>query len=153
MTEISNKDIEESVKAAPKATQKKVKIQPLNNPPPTRREQVEDTFMGHFYGVVPEELKGGLKSLLYYGMALPAPKHKRRRMLMNLHQSRYTDEYMKKYLHIDMLSGLDDHTKFALVYAMNYIDAFMSSDVMEPMEAQKQQEEKHAPPPNSENII
>jgi len=154
MTEVSMKDIEESIKAAPKTSYKKVKMQPLNNPPKvTRHEQVEDKFMGYFYGVVPEELKGGLKSLLYYGMALPAPKHKRRRMLLNLHQSRFTDQYMSKYLHIDMLSVLGDHEKMALVYGMNYLDAWMSSDVMEPMERERAKEEKTAPPKNDENII
>jgi len=155
MTEVAMKDIEESIKPKGKTTApKKVKMQPLNNPPPkiTRHEQIEDK-LGYFYGVIPEELKGGLKSLLYYGMALPAPKHKRKRMLINLYQSKFTDQYISKYLHIDMLSILDDHSKMALVYGMNYLDAWMSSDVMEPMEQQKQTEQKSQPPKNDENII
>jgi len=152
MTEIKMSDIEE-IKPKGKAQPKKVKMQPLNNPPPkiTRHEQIEER-LGYFYGVVPEELKGGLKSLFYYGMSLPAPKHKRRRMLTNLHQSKFTDQYISKYLHIDMLSILDDHTKMALVYGMNYLDAFLSSDVMEPMESQRVQTEIKQPP-KQENII
>jgi len=153
MTEISMKDIEESTKPTQKTTQKKVKLHPMNNPPSKQPHiQIEDKFMGYFYGIVPEELTGGLKSLLYYGMSLPAPKHKRKRMLINLHQSKFTEQYMKKYLHVDMLSVLGDHEKMALVYGMNYIDAFLSSDVMEPMEAQRLQTETKQPP-KQENIL
>lgn len=143
MTEVRLSDIDESRKVC-KPT-KKDKLYPMNDPPkkinaPSR--QVEDTFNDYFNGYVPDELKGGLKSLLYYGMALPAPKHKRRKMLLNLHQSKFTEQYMNKYLHIDMLSGLNDHAKLILVYGMNYIDAYMSSDVMQAMEEQKVSQEK-----------
>jgi len=152
MTEVNLKDLETNDKST-KTTHKKEKLHPLNNPPKiTRHEQVEDKFNGYFYGVIPDELKGGLKSLLFYGMSMPAPKHKRRRMLMNLHQSRYTEQYMNKYLHIDMLSGLDDHTKLLLVYGMNYLDAFMSVDEMPVMEKAKTQEQKNAPPQQENNI-
>ena len=156
MTEIRMSDIEEAIKPKGKAP-KKVKMQPMNNPPkinntPRQMQQVEDRFNGYFYGLVPEELKGGLKSLLYYGMSLPAPKHKRRRMLLNLHQSKFTEQYMNKYLHIDMLSVLDDHTKMALVYGLNYVDAYMSADVMEPLERAKQTEQKTQPPQEEINL-
>ena len=149
-------DIEESIKPKGKAAPKKVKMHPMNNPPKVThspQQQLERNFSSYFNGIVPDELKFGIKSLLYYGMSLPAPKHKRRRMLTNLHQSKFTNEYISKYLHIDMLSILDDHSKMALVYGMNYLDAWMSSDVMEPMEQQKQTEQKTQPPKNDENII
>ena len=154
MTEVKMSDIEESIKPKGKtAAPKKVKF-PMNNPPPKIKsnEQIEDR-LGYFYGVIPDELKGGIKSILYYGMSLPAPKHKRKRMLINLHQSKFTDQYISKYLHIDLLSVLDDHSKMALVYGMNYLDAWMSSDVMEPMEQHKQKEQKEQPPKRNENII
>ena len=150
-------DIEESIKPKGKtATAKKVKMHPMNSPPKithSPQQQLERNFNSYFYGILPDELKGTIKSLIYYGMAMPAPKNKRKRMLTNLHQSKFTDQYISKYLHIDMLSVLDDHSKMALVYGMNYLDAFMSSDVIEAMEKQKQTEQKTQPPKNDENII
>ena len=79
--------------------------------------------------MIPQELSGGLKSLCLLGMSLPISKHKSKKLLSNLRQSQYIDNYLNKYLTIDMVSTLDDHTKMFCVYAMNYLDAFVTHDI------------------------
>jgi hypothetical protein len=150
MTEISMSDITE---VKEKKTMSKKKMFPMNAPPKKTyqtQETPQQQFNNYFEGYIPDELKGGIQNLLLYGLSIPAPKHKRRRMLLNLHQSTYTKQYLNKYLHVDMLSILDDHSKALLVYGLNYIDAFMSADVMEPLEQRKEQKQKDIPEQNNE---
>ena len=35
---------------------------------------------------------------------------------------------------IDMISGLDDHTKFVATYAMNFVDAFLTPPEQAPIQ-------------------
>jgi len=150
MTTVNMHDLESTTKTQIKT--KKALNHPLNDPPKRTpvQEVPEESFNNYFHGFLPDELKHGLKSMLLYGLSMPAPKMKRKKMLMNLHQSKFTDEYLKKYLHIDMLSGLDDHSKMALVYGMNYIDACMSPEQETYIEHAKQANEKKTSPPGQE---
>jgi len=148
MTTVNMHDLESTTKTQTKT--KKAMNHPLNEPPkraqPMNLPNELESFNNYFHGFVPDELKHGLKSMLLYGLSMPAPKMKRKKMLMNLHQSKFTDEYLKKYLHIDMLSGLDDHTKFVMVYGMNYIDAYMSPEQETYIEQKTKAEQKTQPP-------
>lgn len=151
MTTVNMSDINQIETKAPSSTKVKVPRCPMNEPPKTRHIQqpVEQTFNDHFNGLVPDELKGGLKNMLLYGMSMPMKQHKRKKMLINLHSSKYTQQYLSKYLHVDMLSGLDDHSKMALVYGMNFLDAWMSND---PVPHQMPEQPKEEPPKDEQNI-
>lgn len=152
MTSVNMHDLETTTKTQTKPTKKQAMNHPLNDPPKRQHIKPDESINNYFNGFVPDELKNGLKSMLLYGLSMPAPKMKRKKMLINLHQSRFTDEYLKKYLHIDMLSGLDDHSKMALVYGMNYIDAYMSSEPETYIEQKTKAEQKIQPPPAENNL-
>ena len=78
------------------------------------------------------ELTGGLKNVVIYGLSYPCKNKKK--LAYNLHQSKYTNKYLDKYMSVDMISGLDDHTKFGMVYAMNFVDAFLTQIEQAPIE-------------------
>ncbi len=101
----------------------------INNPP-TRQNynpEIQIATNYEFEGIMPDELKGNLKSLAILGMSYPAG-HKKKQLAINLHNSKYVNAYLSKYMCIDIISGLDDHSKFAITYLMNFIDALMSSE-------------------------
>ncbi len=54
-------------------------------------------------------------------------------MCINLHQSTYTNGYLDRYLCIDMIKCLDDHSKFLCVYLFNFLDAYMSPNIQPTM--------------------
>ena len=124
MTEV-NLQSPKNIKSAKQSKSKKAMC--INNPP-TRQLHPEIQIANNyeFDGVMPDELKGNLKSLAILGMSYPAG-HKKKQLAINLHNSKYVNAYLSKYMCIDMISCLDDHSKFGIAYLMNFIDALMSS--------------------------
>jgi hypothetical protein len=137
MTEV-NLNSPKNTKSKPTKSKKAMCI----NNPPTRQLHPEIQIATNNYefdGVMPDELKGNLKSLAILGMSYPAG-HKKKQLAINLHNSKYVNAYLSKYMCIDMISCLDDHSKFAITYGMNFIDALMSSEVPNVAIINKQQQ-------------
>ena len=137
MTEV-NLQSPKNTKSKPTKSKKAMCI----NNPPTRQLHPEIQIATNNYefdGVMPDELKCNLKSLAILGMSYPAG-HKKKQLAINLHNSKYVNAYLAKYMCIDMISCLDDHSKFAITYGMNFIDALMSSEVPNVAIINKQQQ-------------
>ena len=114
---------------------KKSKPIAINSPVKKQQHRIietEDTNNYNFSGEIPVELTGGLKNVVIYGLSYPCKNKKK--LAYNLHQSKYTNKYLDKYMTVDMISGLDDHTKFGMVYAMNFLDAFLTPPEQAPIE-------------------
>ena len=129
MTEVNFK---EDVK--PKIV-KKSKPVAINSPVKKQQHRIIETDENNNYnfsGEIPVELTGGLKNIIIYGLSYPCKNKKK--LAYNLHQSKYTNKYLDKYMSVDMISGLDDHTKFGMVYAMNFLDAFLTPPEQAPIE-------------------
>ena len=129
MTEVNFK---EDVK--PKIV-KKSKPVAINSPVKKQQHRIIETDENNNYnfsGEIPVELTGGLKNVVIYGLSYPCKNKKK--LAYNLHQSKYTNKYLDKYMSVDMISGLDDHTKFGMVYAMNFLDAFLTPPEQAPIE-------------------
>jgi len=141
MTEVNIADIQKikETKAKKKAPSRR---HPVNNPPRVIQQQEHQqefkniSSNNFFDGMIPQELSGGLKNICLLGMSMPILKHKQKKLLYNLRESRYIDNYLNKYLTIDMISSLDDHTKFIMCYGMNYLDAFVTHDPTGTMQAE-----------------
>ena len=106
---------------------KKSKPIAINSPVKKQQHRIIETDENNNYnfsGEIPVELTGGLKNVVIYGLSYPCKNKKK--LAYNLHQSKYTNKYLDKYMSVDMISGLDDHTKFGMVYAMNFVDAFLT---------------------------
>ena len=107
---------------------KKSKPIAINSPVKKQQHRIIETDENNNYnfsGEIPVELTGGLKNVVIYGLSYPCKNKKK--LAYNLHQSKYTNKYLDKYMSVDMISGLDDHTKFGMVYAMNFLDAFLTT--------------------------
>ena len=133
MTEVNIADIQKKINEIKVKKTPKKKLHPVNNPPRKviqEEQQINNISSNNSYfeGTVPQELSAGLKSLCLLGLSMPIQKHKQKRLLCNLRDSKYIDNYLNKYLTIDMISNLDDHTKFIMCYGMNYLDAFCLND-------------------------
>ena len=129
MTEVNFK---EDVK--PKIVKKSKPIA-INSPVKKQQHRIIETDENNNYnfsGEIPVELTGGLKNVVIYGLSYPCKNKKK--LAYNLHQSKYTNKYLDKYMSVDMISGLDDHTKFGMVYAMNFLDAFLTPPEQAPIE-------------------
>ena len=129
MTEVNFK---EDVK--PKIVKKSKPIA-INSPVKKQQHRIIETDENNNYnfsGEIPNELTGGLKNIIIYGLSYPCKNKKK--LAYNLHQSKYTNKYLDKYMSVDMISGLDDHTKFGMVYAMNFLDAFLTPPEQAPIE-------------------
>jgi len=125
MTEV-NLQSPKNTKSKPTKSKKPMCI----NNPPTRQNYNPEIQIAtnnyEFEGVMPNELQGNLKSLAILGMSFPAG-NKKKALALNLHKSTYINAYLSKYMCFDIISGLDDHSKFGIAYLMNFIDAIMSS--------------------------
>ena len=130
MTEVNFK---EDVK--PKIVKSK-KPMTINSPVKQQQQhriiETDENNNYNFQGEIPNELTGGLKNIIIYGLSYPCKNKKK--LAYNLHQSKYTNKYLDKYMSIDMISGLDDHTKFGMVYAMNFVDAFLTPPEQAPIQ-------------------
>ena len=107
----------------------------INSPVKKQQHRIIETDENNNYnfsGEIPNELTGGLKNIIIYGLSYPCKNKKK--LAYNLHQSKYTNKYLDKYMSIDMISGLDDHTKFGMVYAMNFVDAFLTPPEQAPIQ-------------------
>ena len=129
MTEVNFK---EDVKPKIVKTKKSIAI---NSPVKKQQHRIIETDENNnynFQGETPLELTGGLKNIIIYGLSYPCKNKKK--LAYNLHQSKYTNKYLDKYMSVDMISGLDDHTKFGMVYAMNFVDAFLTPPEQAPIQ-------------------
>jgi len=106
--------------------------QPQPRQPPQQYFEPEKQDNYVFNGVVPNELKGGLKNIAITGLSYPAG-NKKTKLAINLHQSTFTNSYLDKYMCIDMIKCLDDHSKFLCVYLFNFLDAYMSPNIQPTM--------------------
>ena len=114
---------------------KKSKPIAINSPVKKQQHRIIETDENNNYnfsGEIPLELTNGLKNVVIYGLSYPCKNKKK--LAYNLHQSKYTNKYLDKYMSVDMISGLDDHTKFGMVYAMNFLDAFLTPPEQAPIE-------------------
>ena len=114
---------------------KKSKPIAINSPVKKQQHRIIETDENNNYnfsGEIPVELTGGLKNVVIYGLSYPCKNKKK--LAYNFHQSKYTNKYLDKYMSVDMISGLDDHTKFGMVYAMNFLDAFLTPPEQAPIE-------------------
>jgi len=142
MTEVNIADIQKKINEIKVKKPPKKRLHPVNNPPRIVQQEHHQEFNNitsnnsYFDGMVPHELSGGLKNICLLGMSQPIQKHKQKRLLCNLRESKYIDNYLNKYLTIDMISGLDDHTKFIMCYGMNYLDAFITNDTTGTLQAE-----------------
>ena len=130
MTEVNFK---EDVKI--KIVKKSNKPMTINSPVKKQQHRIIETDENNnynFQGEIPNELTGGLKNIIIYGLSYPCKNKKK--LAYNLHQSKYTNKYLDKYMSVDMISGLDDHTKFGMVYAMNFVDAFLTPPEQAPIQ-------------------
>ena len=130
MTEVNFK---EDVKI--KIVKKSNKPMTINSPVKKQQHRIIETDENNnynFQGEIPNELTGGLKNIIIYGLSYPCKNKKK--LAYNLHQSKYINKYLDKYMSIDMISGLDDHTKFGMVYAMNFVDAFLTPPEQAPIQ-------------------
>jgi len=141
MTEVNITDIQK-IKETKAKRQPKKKLHPVNNPPRIVQQEHQQEFNNitsnnsYFHGMIPQELSGGLKNICLLGMSLPIQKYKQKRLLCNLRESKYIVNYLNKYLTIDMISSLDDTTKFIMCYGMNYLDAFVTHDTTGTLQAE-----------------
>ena len=129
MTEVNFKEDEK-----PKIVKSK-KPMTINSPVKKQQHRIIETDENNnynFQGEIPNELTGGLKNIIIYGLSFPCKNKKK--LAYNLHQSKYTNKYLDKYMSVDMISGLDDHTKFGMVYAMNFVDAFLTPPEQAPIQ-------------------
>jgi hypothetical protein len=139
MTEV-NLNSPKNTKSKPTKSKKAMCI----NNPPTRQLHPEiqiATNNYEFEGVMPSELQGNLKSLAILGMSFPAG-NKKKALALNLHKSTYVNAYLSKYMCFDIISGLDDHSKFAITYGMNFIDALMTTEAPNIAIINKQQDQE-----------
>ena len=130
MTEVNFKEEDVKIKSV-----KKSKPIAINSPVKKQQHRIIETDENNNYnfsGEIPVELTGGLKNVVIYGLSYPCKNKKK--LAYNLHQSKYTNKYLDKYMSVDMISGLDDHTKFGMVYAMNFLDAFLTPPEQAPIE-------------------
>ena len=130
MTEVNFKEEDVKIKSV-----KKSKPIAINSPVKKQQHRIIETDENNNYnfsGEIPVELTGGLKNVVIYGLSYPCKNKKK--LAYNLHQSKYTNKYLDKYMSVDMISGLDDHTKFGMVYAMNFLDAFLTQIEQAPIE-------------------
>ena len=130
MTEVNFKEEDVKIKSV-----KKSKPIAINSPVKKQQHRIIETDENNNYnfsGEIPVELTGGLKNIIIYGLSYPCKNKKK--LAYNLHQSKYTNKYLDKYMSVDMISGLDDHTKFGMVYAMNFLDAFLTPPEQAPIE-------------------
>ena len=140
MTEV-NLQSPKNIKSAKQSKSKKPMC--INNPPTRQNYNPEIQIATNNYefdGVMPDELKGNLKSLAILGMSYPAG-HKKKQLAINLHNSKYVNAYLSKYMCIDMISCLDDHSKFGIAYLMNFIDALMTTEAPNIAIINKQQDQ------------
>ena len=147
MTEVNLNGINKITTEEPKKSKKPI----FMNKPPQLTQENKNNDHHKFDKQVPNELRGGLKTLALLGLSFPVPQTKRQRMMHNLQNSKYTTEYLDKYLCIDNVATLDDHTKFALVYGMNILDCFMFGEDAE-QDEKEQIQKKDAPPVNDSNV-
>ena len=130
MTEVNFKEEDVKIKSV-----KKSKPIAINSPVKKQQHRIIETDENNNYnfsGEIPVELTGGLKNVVIYGLSYPCKNKKK--LAYNLHQSKYTNKYLDKYMSVDMISGLDDHTKFGMVYAMNFLDAFLTQIEQAPIQ-------------------
>ena len=130
MTEVNFKEEDVKIKSV-----KKSKPIAINSPVKKQQHRIIETDENNNYnfsGEIPVELTGGLKNVVIYGLSYPCKNKKK--LAYNLHQSKYTNKYLDKYMSVDMISGLDDHTKFGMVYAMNFVDAFLTPPEQAPIQ-------------------
>lgn len=79
-----------------------------------------------FKHTLPNEMKSGVRNLTIYGLSVPAGKTRQKRMMHNLQNSKYINDYMNHYLCIEQLTNLGDHEKFLLTYGLNLLDAYLA---------------------------
>eukprot|EP00760_Papus_ankaliazontas_P015468 PhM_4_TR16532/c0_g1_i1/m.96734 len=89
--------------------QRKVKKPIIMHRPPQQQQNKTNDEHHEFDKNIPNELRDGLKTLAMMGLAVTVPATKRNRMMTNLQNSKYTNEYLDKYLCIDNIAMLDDH--------------------------------------------
>ena len=136
MTEV-NLQSPKNTKSKPTKSKKPMYI----NNPPTRQLQPEIATNNYeFENIMPNELQGNLKSLAILGMSFPAG-NKKKALALNLHKSTYINAYLSKYMCFDIISGLDDHSKFGIAYLMNFIDALMTTEAPNIAIINKQQDQ------------
>ena len=94
MTEVNFK--EGDVK--PKIVKKSNKPIAINSPVKQQHRIIEtdENNNYNFQGEIPNELTGGLKNIIIYGLSYPCKNKKK--LAYNLHQSKYTNKYLDKYM-------------------------------------------------------
>lgn len=122
MTEVN---IVDSPKVMKKIGRKKpldLRVKRSNNMHPMIQEEYNnDTY---FYGLIPKELSDNIQGMILKGLALPA-RQKQQYMYGKLLKSDYINKYLKKYLSLDIIAGLNDHVKALLVYAILFMETMM----------------------------
>lgn len=138
-------------KPKPKRETKK-KLLHINKPPKKvekktkdLNEYLEQPRADYFYGLVPDEINKNAKGLILKTASLPA-RGKSDILFLKLANSKYINEYLSKYLHLDYLAGMNDHLKLGLVYGVNYMEAMMYRNIT-PEQVVKETE------PENKNIV
>lgn len=80
----------------------------------------------YFLGKIPDELKDNAKKMIIRGASLPAGI-KAPILQKKLDNSKYTNDYLDKYLMLESIGLLNDHFKMLLVYGFNYMDSILTS--------------------------
>lgn len=118
------KSVNQSKPKAP-ARPKNVK---MNMPPPKEKKEAyfftKEISSNYFEGIVPQEVANNAKGGVLKLASLPA-RDKKDVMFLKLAQSKYVNDYLTKYMHLDILAGLNDHLKLGLVYGVTYLESMM----------------------------
>lgn len=149
MTEINDNDISNTkIKVH---HEKKLGSIKMNRPVSNNIQYISEDNK-HFENYIPKELNCNLKQIVKKGLSLPA-KNKSHILYNKIEESTFINEYLNKYLCLDLIAKFNDHVKFGLVYAISYFETMMTneennmtpermSNLMEKLKALKIQKEE-----------
>jgi len=132
-----------SKKPQAKASKGRAKQVKMNKP--DTKEKKEISFIpqertDYFYGVIPDEINKNAKGGLLKLASMPA-RSKGDIMFLKLQNSTFINQYLNKYMQMDIIAGLNDHLKAAATYSILYLES-MAFRYATPEDTAKQNENK-----------
>lgn len=119
--------VEKNIKTARKGKKPMVKF----HPPKVSQSNKVSQFLkkelnedSKFIGEVPNEISRFSAPMIIKGLSYPA-RDRKQLLEYKLNNSEYTNKYLKKYICVDKVAGLNDHLKFGLVYAVNLAESML----------------------------
>jgi len=103
--------------------------------------QISQPKSDYFYGVIPDEINKNAKGGLLKIASMPA-RGKSDIMFLKLQNSMFLNQYLNKYMHMDVIAGLNDHLKAIATYSVLYLES-MTFTYANPEETAKLNEKKN----------